>query len=201
MAHHHSVLKPPPPHLLPHSTAIAPRTYEAHWNAERGNTGLPTPTPSSGRCHLQCLRAHVCAAVRAALRPEDLVSLCFRVDVESVLSSEAGTANDNTPGGGSAEERGFESFVKGSLARALTQEPPPWWVCGQPSIKPTMRRSMHFVDPVPDVTMKTPEARRQRSLAGPSRQSMALDCVWVLDVGRLGRGAGVGGWYCKTRAA
>ncbi len=108
-----------------------------------------TPEPSSGTCHLGCVRAHVCHAIRAELKPEELLSLCFRVDVQSVLASER--PPPEPPGGAaSASVAGpFEGFVAGALAKALAQVDCPWWVYGELEIKPIKRRGMKLVGPGP----------------------------------------------------
>jgi hypothetical protein len=124
-------------------------TYEAQWTADRGNhnAGM-TPDPSSGTCHLGCLRAHVCRAIRAALKAEDLLTLCFRVEVQSVLASELPPPE---PGGGAAAAGAgqFEGYVRGALARALRQVEFPWWVYGELEMKPAKRRGMTLVGPGP----------------------------------------------------
>lgn len=94
---------------------------------------------------MDCLRAHLCTAIRTTLKAEDLLSLCFRVEVHSVRESE------QPPVGfaGTPEDVRFECFVRGPLAHALRQVEFPWWVYGELEIKPVKRRGMRTV-PVPE---------------------------------------------------
>lgn len=137
-------LHPSPPLKNTHSNGIEPGSYEAEWEATRGH-GAPKPDPVQGVCHLDCLRAHLCTAIRATLKAEDLLSLCFRVEVHSVRESE------RLPPGfaGTPEDVRFEGFVRGPLAHALRQVEFPWWVYGELEIKPVKRRGMRTL-PVPE---------------------------------------------------
>jgi hypothetical protein len=130
------------------------------------------PEPRSGTCHLRCLRAHVCNAVRAKLRPEDLLGFCFRVDVESVLASEV--PPPEPPGGeASANVAGpYEGFVAGSLARALAQVDCPWWVYGELELKPAKRKGMALVGPGPASALGAGAAGTPNGMRRPrTRQS------------------------------
>lgn len=73
------------------------------------------------------------------------MTLCFRVEVQSVRASERAPADFS----GTPEDARFEEFCAGPLKRALAQVDFPWWVYSELEIKPTKRRGMKVV-PVPE---------------------------------------------------
>jgi len=89
--------------------------YEATWSLPAAQ-GLK-PVPTTATVHLGCLRASACKAIRKGLSPEGVLSLGFKLDVQSLFVGEEG---------------GLEGFKKSKIQQALSEERQeyPWWVDG-----------------------------------------------------------------------